>query len=325
MGERRRFDANMRASSARARELQSRVPKMRSDVLDRLPELGNELRTRSSGVGHEIARQYAKMDVSWARGTLPRMVRGGILAGVLAPLLYLYLRRRVAGREVLSADVAPPVIFVANHCSHLDTPTILRALPRRWRNRTAVAAAADYFYKSRWRARAVALVFNTVPLGRKGGGMSNGATDHVDRLIAEGWNLLMFPEGTRSRDGRIGTVHSGAAVLAARHGISLLPIWVGGTHDAMPPGENWPKRRPGRLFSRRVKVEVRFGQPIPPHDPSERHEVMDQVRTWWERQGRPEHAGDSEPVHDVLIMHAVLEAHERRLAEASADGSASPV
>jgi 1-acyl-sn-glycerol-3-phosphate acyltransferase len=271
---------------------------------------------RESGVGQEIARQYAKMDVAWARGTLPRIVRGGILAGVLAPLLYVYLKRRVQGREVLGEAITAPVIFVANHCSHLDTPTILRALPRRWRRRTAVAAAADYFYKSRWRARSVALVFNTVPLGRSGGGLGAGATAHVDRLIGDGWNLLMFPEGTRSRDGQIGTVHSGAAVLAARHGLSILPIWVGGTYEAMPPGENWPKRRRGRLFSRRVKVEVRFGPPIPPRDPSQRHEVMQQVRAWWEGQGRHETSGEPQSAHDVLIMHAALAAHERSLGEA---------
>ena len=160
-----RFDATMRAGK------------------ERLPELGNELRARSSGISQEIARQYAKMDVSWARRPIPRAVRGGILAGVLAPLLFVYIKRRVGGREVLGEEIASPVIFVANHCSHLDTPTILRAMPRKWRNRTAVAAAADYFYKSRWRARSVALVFNTVPLGRNGGGLGNGASDHVDQQI----------------------------------------------------------------------------------------------------------------------------------------------
>jgi 1-acyl-sn-glycerol-3-phosphate acyltransferase len=121
----------------------------------------------------------------------------------------------------------------------------------------------------------------------------------------------MFPEGTRSRDGRIGTVHSGAAVLAARHGLDIVPIWVGGTHEAMPPGENWPKRLPGRLFSRRVRVEVRFGRPLRPGDPSGCHEVMQQVRAWWERQGGPEPADEPHRAHDVLIMHAVLQAHER--------------
>ena len=46
----------------------------------------------------------------------------------------------------------------------------------------------------------------------------------------------MFPEGTRSRDGAIGKVRSGAAVIAAQHGIDIVPIYVDGTHDAMPPG-----------------------------------------------------------------------------------------
>ena len=55
----------------------------------------------------------------------------------------------------------------------------------------------------------------------------------------------MFPEGTRSRDGSIGKVRSGAAVIAAQHGIDIVPIYVSGTHDAMPPGQNWPKRMPG--------------------------------------------------------------------------------
>ena len=101
----------------------------------------------------------------------------------------------------------------------------------------------------------------------------------------------MFPEGTRSRDGEIGKVRSGAAVIAAQHGIDIVPIYVSGTHDAMPPGQNWPKRRPGRLFSRRHKVEVRFGEPIAPRDESQRREVMDEVRAFWERKGLPGGAG----------------------------------
>ena len=141
-----------------------------------------------------------------------------------------------------------PVILVANHSSHLDTPTILRALPLQWRQRTAVAAAADYFYKKRARRELVALIFNTVPLARNGGGVGNGSTEHVDRLIDQRWNLLMFPEGTRSRDGRLGKMRSGAAAIAQQHGIPIVPIYVKGTHEAMPPGRNWPKKR--WLFSR---------------------------------------------------------------------------
>src|SRR4051812_1858728 len=303
----------MNLRKKRQNDLQSRLRSAGGEVRDRIPELSSGARSRSAEISKEIARQYAKMDVSWARGKIPGVVRGGILAGILAPLLYVYVKRRVDGREVLDAEMTDPVIFVANHSSHLDTPTILRAMPPNWRKRTAVAAAADYFYKSRWRAWSAALVFNTVPLGRSGGGLGNGASDHVDELIADRWNLLMFPEGTRSRDGEIGKVKSGAAVLAAQHGLSIVPIWVGGTHEAMPPGQNWPKRVRGRFFSRRVKVEVRFGPPIPPRDPANRHEVMAEVRAFWEREGQPENGAQPLSVHDILTMRT----HERRLA---ADG-----
>jgi hypothetical protein len=67
----------------------------------------------------------------------------------------------------------------------------------------------------------------------------------------------------------------------------------------MPPGQNWPKRLQGRFFSRRVKVEIRFGEPIPPRDPSERREVMAQVQEFWEREGRPP-SGEAPSAREVL-------------------------
>ena len=303
----------------RARERTTEIKDLRGRVpsAEELKSRGAELRTRGTELrsrGAELARQYSKMDVSWARCGYARALREGLLSGVLGPMTDYYLRRNTVGREVFD-DLTPPVIFVANHSSHLDTPTILRAIPRKWRNRTAVAAAADYFYKKRWTANGVALLFNTVPLGRTGGGLSNGATDHVDRLIRQRWNLLMFPEGTRSRDGLIGgKVHSGAAVIAAHHGVDIVPIYVSGTHDAMPPGQNWPKRRPGRFLSRRHKVEVRFGRPIAARDEAERREVMDEVRAFWDRKGLP---AEGEPAaapaaHDVLMMHRALREYEAR-------------
>ena len=308
-----RLNRAIEQGKARTTEIKTRVPELK----ERMPELGNGLRTKGTELrtrGGELARQYANMDVSWARCGYARALREGLLSGVLGPMTDYYLRRRTVGREIFDEKLTPPVIFVANHSSHLDTPTILRAIPRKWRNRTAVAAAADYFYKTRWKANGVALLFNTVPLGRNGGGLDSGATDHVHRLIGQRWNLLMFPEGTRSRDGGIGKVRSGAAAIAARHGIDIVPIYVSGTHDAMPPGQNWPKRRPGRIFSRRHKLEVRFGDPIAPRDESLRREVMDEVRKFWDRKGLP--AEPQAPVeHDALLIHETLPAHEATLAE----------
>jgi 1-acyl-sn-glycerol-3-phosphate acyltransferase len=278
------------------RAIRERVPELR----ERMPELTDGLKSR----GSELARQYAKMDVSWARCSYAKAARAALLGLGLGPMIDYYVRTRVVGGELFD-ELAHPVIFVANHSSHLDTPTILRALPRKWRSRTAVTAAADYFYNTRWKANGVALLFNTVPLGRNGGGLGDGATDHVDRLIDDDWNLVMFPEGTRSRDGRIGKVRSGAAVIAAAHGIDIVPIYLGGTHEAMPPGCNWPKRKPGRVFSRRHEVEVRFGDPIRPRAIEDRHAVMDQVRAFWERKGAPA-APAYQPAEDVPEREAVL-------------------
>ena len=280
-----KVDRAIQKGKARTSEMKTRVPELRErvpELRERVPELTDGLKSR----GGELARQYAKMDVSWARCGYAKAARAGLLGLGLGPMIDFYVRNRVVGDEIFDT-LEHPVIFVANHSSHLDTPTILRALPPKWRRRTAVTAAADYFYKTRWKAAGVALLFNTVPLGRTGGGLGGGATDHVDRLIEEKWNLVMFPEGTRSRDGEIGQVRSGAAVIAAQHGIDVVPIYISGTHEAMPPGQNWPKRVPGRLFSRRHKVEVRFGDPIRPRDADDRREVMDEVRAFWSRKGLP--------------------------------------
>jgi 1-acyl-sn-glycerol-3-phosphate acyltransferase len=251
--------------------------------------------TKSSGLGRSVAskgaaarRQMARLDVPWARCGVARHVREGILSFVLGPMIDFYMRTRTHGKEFFD-DIEPPVILVSNHSSHLDTPTILRALPRKWRQRTAVAAAADYFYKKRRTAAFVALMFNTVPIQRKGGGLGDGATDHVDTLIGQQrWNLLMYPEGTRSRDGKIGKLRSGAAALAAHHNIPIVPIYVTGTHEAMPPGQNWPKRRLSRY-----QVEVRFGPPIHQAEGEHGSDVMARVMAFFESQGaeRAHHRG----------------------------------
>jgi 1-acyl-sn-glycerol-3-phosphate acyltransferase len=311
-----RVNRAIREGKARSGEIKARVPELKErvpEITSRVPEMtargADELRTRGTELrsrGSEAVRQrYARMDVRWARCAPARALREGLITLGLGPMIDLYCRPRASGRELFET-LTPPVIFVANHSSHLDTPTILRALPLKWRQRTAVAAAADYFYKRRSNAWGVALLFNTVPLARKGGGMGSGATDHVDRLIDQSWNLVMFPEGTRSRDGSIGKLHSGAAVLAAHHGIPIVPIFLEGTHQAMPPGQNWPKRKRGRFFSQRHDVTTRFGEPIWPTEDQRPSEVMERVRAFFDRRGMAEEPSSSEPAPSVAAAADVL-------------------
>jgi 1-acyl-sn-glycerol-3-phosphate acyltransferase len=219
----------------------------------------------------------ANLDVPWTRTRAASRLRELLICGVLGPLMDLYTRRRVAGREHLE-NLTGPAVFVANHNSHMDTPLILRTLPGRWRRRTAVAAATDYFYAKRRNAVAASLVFGTVPLDRdSGAGVGPGQTAHLDRLIGDGGSLLVFPEGTRSRDGCVGRLRSGAALLAAEHDLPIVPIYVSGTREAMPRGHHWMVFKAGRPGPRHP-LEVRFGEPIVPGPDDRPSEVMDRVR-----------------------------------------------
>jgi 1-acyl-sn-glycerol-3-phosphate acyltransferase len=213
--------------------------------------------------GRDLRAAAGQLDIPWARSWAAGVARENFLRFVLAPIMDFYARRRSTGREKL-AGLKGPVILVANHGSHMDTPVILSALPRRLRKRTAVAAAADYFYRNKAVAALVSLLFNTVPIERRGGGMTKGG-GHLDKLLDQGWNLLLYPEGTRKHGEGTGRVRRGAAVLAAAHNLSIVPIRVTGTRDAMPPGRIWPKRLRGKLWSKRHRIEVSFGEPIRPN------------------------------------------------------------
>jgi 1-acyl-sn-glycerol-3-phosphate acyltransferase len=257
---------------------------------------------RATARGRVMGRANGRLDVPWARWAPARAVREVFIMLVLGPIMDLYTRRKVRGAHHV-ADLTSPVVLVASHASHMDTPTILRSLPRQLRRRTAVAAAADYFYRSRSRALAVSLAFNTVPMQRHGGGLQPTSTRHVDELIGDRWSLLVFAEGTRSRDGSVGRLRTGAAVLAADHGLPIVPIHVSGTHAAMPPGQAWPKRLPGRRPRRRHAIEVRFGEPIVAREGEHRLEVMERVRLFFAESGAtttPDERVRTAPVADAV-------------------------
>jgi 1-acyl-sn-glycerol-3-phosphate acyltransferase len=237
--------------------------------------------------GRELRKAAPQLDIPWARSWVAGVVREGVLRFVLRPIMNVYTRRRATGRDKLSR-IKGPVILVANHTSHIDTPVILAALPRRLRKRTAVAAAADYFYRNKVVAWLVSLFFNTVPMDRKGGGLGKQATDHLDRLLDQGWNLLVYPEGTR-RGGGAGRVRRGAAVLANRHKLPVVPIRVSGTRAVMPPGRVWPKRLHGKVISKRHRVQVSFGEPIKPADDA--GAVIDRVQRFFEQGDNGDGAG----------------------------------
>lgn len=169
----------------------------------------------------------------WAYGPLARAARRLLQRLVLFPVIRMLTP--VTVREPERLDGLPaPLIVSANHVSHLDTPVVIRALPRSIRNRLVVAAAKDYFYKGKVRGALVSLSLATIPFDRGPG--SGESLDQCRALLTNGWSLLVFPEGTRSPSGELGRVRRGVAVLATATGTPVLPLFVHGLADVMPKG-----------------------------------------------------------------------------------------
>jgi 1-acyl-sn-glycerol-3-phosphate acyltransferase len=196
------------------------------------------------------SRTGLDFDTAWARTPAARLARAALVDLAIRPAVHVLASPAVDGRERLDA-LEPPVIFAANHHSHLDTGLLLSLLPERFRHRTVVAAAADYFFDRRTKGTLHALAFGAVPMERTKVNRRSAvvATD----LLADGWSLLIFPEGGRSPDGWAQEFRGGAAYLAVRSGRPVVPVYLAGT------GQVWPK---GQRLPRPHKVSVTFGTPI---------------------------------------------------------------
>ena len=185
------------------------------------------------------------------------MSRAGVGAGAAAAAA----ARRTLWRGVLgltgglrvhgAAGLPPgPCVIVANHSSHADTAALIAALPAR--RRPAVAAAADYWFAGGLRPAICRALCAAFPVRRSGGGSADLAA--AARLLAAGHDVIVFPEGTRSRDGRTGDFHRGAARLAATAGVPLVPAGISGAGTLLPPG--------GQGRPLQAAVTVRFGAPV---------------------------------------------------------------
>jgi 1-acyl-sn-glycerol-3-phosphate acyltransferase len=193
-------------------------------------------------------------DTAWARKYPVRLARAMVLDNVTRPVVRVLASPLVRGEEALTGLEAP-VIFAANHASHVDTPLLLSCLPLRFRHRTVVAAAADYFFDRRWKADAWSFVLGAIPIERTK--VNRRSAELAAELLADGWNLMIFPEGGRSPDGWAQTFRGGAAYLASRTGRPVVPVHLDGTRHVLPKGRN---------TVRRTRTTVAYGTPLRPEE-----------------------------------------------------------
>ena len=141
-----------------------------------------------------------------------------------------------------------PAILCANHISFLDSVFLLTYSPRNM----SVVGKSEYMdsFKTRWLFTKIGMI----PLDRTGGENAHSAMVAVEGVLSRGELFGIFPEGTRSRDGRLYKGRTGAARLALKFGCPIYPVGITGTSEIMAPDTVMPK------FGKHCKIEI--GAPI---------------------------------------------------------------
>src|SRR4051812_21155397 len=171
-----------------------------------------------------------------------------VVKGVLTPVLHVSFKIKVEGRQ--HVPKRGPAILASNHRSFLDSIFI----PLVVRRRVTFVAKAEYFddRKTAWFFRSC----GQIPIRREGGSASERALASATDVLRKGKVFGIYPEGTRTRDGRLHRGHTGVARLAMRCNAPILPIGMIGSDEVQPIDSKLPK-----LFRR---VTISFGRPVDP-------------------------------------------------------------
>jgi 1-acyl-sn-glycerol-3-phosphate acyltransferase len=169
---------------------------------------------------------------------------------ILRPLFLVAFRPHVTGRENVPAE--GPFILASNHLSFIDSMAIPLMAPRR----VGYLAKAEYFTSpgiGGWFTRTVFTALGALPVERDTHRAAQAALDTAMTVLRAGGGFGLYPEGTRSRDGRLARGKTGVAWLALTAGCPVVPVAILGTDRIQPIGARWPRPR---------RFSVTFGEPL---------------------------------------------------------------
>lgn len=184
---------------------------------------------------------------------------------VLTPILTIAFRPRIEG--IRNVPRAQPAVLASNHTSYADwlfLPLVVRF------RRISFLAKLEYFTRRGFRGRLQAYFFTAtgqVAVDRRGADAASASLRTAVALLGEGRLVGMFPEGTRSRDGRLNRGRTGVARLSLETGVAVIPCALVGGFEIAPPGVRIPRPK---------KVTVRFGEAMPAVPGGS----PEQLRTW---------------------------------------------
>jgi 1-acyl-sn-glycerol-3-phosphate acyltransferase len=169
-----------------------------------------------------------------------------VAKAVLTPLFRAGWKFQLEGLDNIPADGG--AILCPNHTSVLDSFFVPALLPRR------VSYVGKAEYMDSWKTRYIFPALGMIPIDREGGDAGERALATAQKILESGQLFGIYPEGTRSRDGRLYRGHTGPARLALRTGAPIVPIGISGAREVMPPDAKFPTLR--------LPVTIRFGRPI---------------------------------------------------------------
>lgn len=183
---------------------------------------------------------------------------------VLFPILRGFFRLRVTGKENIPRRGA--FILASNHVSFLDPPLLGFASPR-----------LQYYFSQADQMRIPVVgqfirAVGAVPLAGTGGQATSDIRRSVE-VLKRGYPLVLFPEGTRSKTGRLMEAKPGIGFIVRRLGVLVVPVYIDGSYRAMPPG--------GGFLIRHERITVRIGKPCRFTESSDTEiaaRIMDKIR-----------------------------------------------
>lgn len=170
--------------------------------------------------------------------------------GFCRSIFKFYCSLTVLGQENLPKV---PFLICSNHASHIDSSMLMMALNRSFKD-IGLIAAKDYFFDKDHRFF-LHYMMNLVPIARgKGSGAIRDSVIACRSFLKSGGNvLIIYPEGTRSMDGKIAHFKEGAAILAHELGLPIVPAFVEGSRECLPKGS---------YYLRPKDLKVHFGRPV---------------------------------------------------------------
>jgi 1-acyl-sn-glycerol-3-phosphate acyltransferase len=171
-----------------------------------------------------------------------------VARAILTPTFRFLWRVEIEGLDRIPAQGG--AIFAPNHLSVVDHFVLASALPRR------ITFVGKAEYMDDWKTKYLFPALGMIPIDRSGGSAADAALDAAAGVLERGEFFGIYPEGTRSRDGKLHRGHTGVARLALRSSCPIFPVGLQGTLEVQPPDA--PVPRPFRM------MRVRIGRPVDP-------------------------------------------------------------